>query len=268
MRAVVSKVPPKLLNRIGQWQHEHAAARTLLAPVLRRIHTSDATIARGVGEGLRFNATGGNAGYTVGVTEPELQQALEQLLKPGDLFLDVGASIGFFTVIAARLVGPDGRVVAIEPSPAAVSALRHNVTLNSFTNVEVHTLALSDTSGTGTFAEGGKLVWGQVTSKDGGAEGNVVLTTLDELVLRHDLRPNVVKMDIEGAETDALRGASETLESIRPIVLCETHNTLPDVGRILSEHDYDVTHLDGSPLDPAAGQRFDYVMATPRARAA
>jgi Protein-L-isoaspartate(D-aspartate) O-methyltransferase (PCMT) len=82
-----------------------------------------------------------------GVWEPNLTSWLEGRLRPGDVFVDVGANVGYFTVLASRLVGESGRVVAIEPSPLANSVLRRNVSDNGGENVRVENVAVWDSSG-------------------------------------------------------------------------------------------------------------------------
>jgi Protein-L-isoaspartate(D-aspartate) O-methyltransferase (PCMT) len=82
-----------------------------------------------------------------GVWEPNLTSWLEGRLRPGDVFVDVGANVGYFTVLASRLVGESGRVVAIEPSPLANTVLRRNVSDNGGENVRVENVAVWDSSG-------------------------------------------------------------------------------------------------------------------------
>ncbi len=77
----------------------------------------DAVILRGAGQGLRFNVAGSHSAFILGNHEPEVQELLESVLRPGMTYYDVGANVGFFAIIAARLVGPSGHVVCFEPLP-------------------------------------------------------------------------------------------------------------------------------------------------------
>ena len=95
------------------------------------------TIRRGEARGLRFRAERRSLAWITGKVEPEVQAALRSLLREGDTFVDVGAGVGFFTVLAARLVGPSGRVIAFEPAKPFAEAVRANVELNRFAQVEV-----------------------------------------------------------------------------------------------------------------------------------
>lgn len=92
---------------------------------MRPMQKSDTTISHGIGAGLLFNSSGAFPSRALGTVETEVQDALAELLRPGDVFYDVGANVGYFTIIAARLVGPEGRVVAVEPQPEAVKRLQH-----------------------------------------------------------------------------------------------------------------------------------------------
>jgi hypothetical protein len=79
--------------------------------------------------------------------EQGIHDALERLLRPGDVFVDAGANVGFYTLLASRLVGPTGRVLAIEMMPATADILRQHVAINDCTNVELVEKALSDRAG-------------------------------------------------------------------------------------------------------------------------
>jgi len=252
---VIGMVPPALLRRIGEAQHRHPRLLRVGQWATGRWLTGDRVIARGAGRGLRFNAQGGIAGYAVGVAEPEVQEALQRLVRPGDVVYDVGASIGFITVICARLVGPAGRVVAFEPSRRALERLRRNVALNDFANVTVVDAAVGDRVGELRMHDTAGLVWGSV-AEDGGVA--VRSTTLDAEIAGGLVPPRVVKIDIEGFEVHALAGMARTLADHRPVVLCETHGTGEEVRAVLAGHGYDVRALG----DHDAGAHIGYLLAT------
>jgi FkbM family methyltransferase len=136
-----------------------------------------------------------------------------QSIQPGMTVLDVGANIGYYTLLAARRVGPSGRVYAFEPDARTRSGLEHNLRLNELENVTVVPKAVSDTPGTRS------LYLSDSAAKSGlfrtMAEDSVVDTTIVETIRIDDLldgtQVDVVKMDIEGHEPAALRGMSETL---------------------------------------------------------
>lgn len=261
---VLARVPPSWLHFVGELQHRHPRLLPVSRRLIGRFLGGDRVIAGGVGAGLRINADGGIAGYVVGTTELEVQQRLAQLVKPGDVVYDIGASIGFMTVICARLAGPGGRVVAFEPSPGAAERLRHNVALNGFENVTIVEAAVADAVGTGRMAENDAYVWGRLELGDTPANGQaqVAVTTIDEGIASGELpAPDVVKIDIEGAEGAALRGMAATLREHRPVLLVEIHDTFAVVRGLLESQGYAVTELEGEGLSDDV--RYGYVLGTP-----
>jgi FkbM family methyltransferase len=192
----------------------------------RLIRTRDIQIASGAGKGLKFNIAGLNSSYASGTNEMPVQEALVKQIKTGDVFLDIGANIGFFTVIGARMVGPDGRVYAFEPVPANTAALRHNIALNSFENTKIFESAVSNFSGKGELLLAG---WGggstlAYASSPPDLKGilEVDLVTIDQLVERGEIDPPaVVKIDVEGAELEVLQGMAQTLEQHHPVIVYE-----------------------------------------------
>ncbi|WP_259312750.1 FkbM family methyltransferase [Capillimicrobium parvum] len=258
---LLARLPASWLRRAGELQHRHPG---LIVPVRRltgRWLGGDRVIAGGPGAGLRFNATGGIPGYLVGTTELAVQRELERRLRPGDVVHDVGASIGFLTVICARLVGPEGRVVAFEPGDDAAGRLRHNVALNGLRNVTLVRAGVVDRAGRGAFTGHSSLVWGDVEAID---DGPIRLTTIDAEIAGGLPAPDLVKLDVEGTEGAALRGMAATLRDHRPVVLCEIHDTHDEVAALLDGAGYDVAPLAGEGLsdDP----RYGYVVGTPPAR--
>ena len=101
------------------------------------------TILSGPARGMRINLHGSAVAFATGTAERPLQAALQRELRPGATFFDIGANVGFVTLIAARLVGPSGRVVAFEPVPENVAAIRENLALNGIDWVEVHETAVA-----------------------------------------------------------------------------------------------------------------------------
>lgn len=260
---LLARIPPSWLLWVGEMEHRHPAFKRVVRRGTERFMSGDRTIGGGVGAGLRFNAEGGVAGYSVGVTELTVQHELQRRLKPGDVVYDVGASIGFLAVICARLVGPAGRVIAFEPSPPAAARLRHNVAINGFDNVDVLEVGVADVVGAGTLVAstyGGEsgLAWARAEAS---ADGGVPLTTIDEVVAGGTPAPALVKLDIEGGEVAALRGMTATLAEHRPVVLCEIHDTMDEVTGQLEAAGYAVRSLSGEGLsdDPLYG----YVLGIP-----
>jgi FkbM family methyltransferase len=184
-------------------------------------------IRAGVGIGLRIGRRHASADYSAGTNELPVQVALADLLRPGDVFFDVGANVGFFSLVAARLVGPEGRVIAIEPVPANCKAIRANARRNGFRNVEVLAAAAGGVEGTATLVltrhpGGAALATAASQPPDAVGQLRVRVATIDGLVeAGHWPAPNVVKIDVEGAETGVLEGMCRTLARWHPVILCE-----------------------------------------------
>jgi FkbM family methyltransferase len=209
--------------------------RVRLNPLLRpamdwvasRMKNQDSVIQRGVGRGLKFNPGGSNASYLLGTLELGIQEALQLWLRPGMTVYDIGANVGFLTVIAARLVGASGRVLAFEPVPALADQSSHNARLNRFDHVSVYRTALSDADGDAVFQVSENLTMGKLGSS--GSRGNGLMVKRNRLdTLVNDGRfpdPSLVKIDVEGAEPEVLDGAIEVLRRARPMLLIELHST-------------------------------------------
>ncbi|MHB8604252.1 MAG: FkbM family methyltransferase [Thermoplasmatota archaeon] len=148
-----------------------------------------------------------------GVYEPAQTALVTRVVKPGDVVIDAGANVGYYTLLLARLVGPTGRVHAFEPHPANLAMLRRNIAANSFTNVVIHENALSDRAGKVEFFEHTSLGGHSLGIKEKGREHDAIAVdavTLDD-ALATEPRIDFWKMDIEGAEGLALRGATAVL---------------------------------------------------------
>jgi len=185
----------------------------------------DVVIPRGAGKGLRFNAGSSNVDYALGRNEASVQEALRRVLKPADVFYDIGANVGFFTVIGARLSGPRGRVLAFEPVPENVQIIRRNLTLNQLSTVDVHEVAVARTSGTAELLladyAGGAALASAPPPPD--VRGSMLVRTVavDDLVEDGSPPPDVVKIDVEGAEIEVFEGLARTLERYNPVILYE-----------------------------------------------
>jgi FkbM family methyltransferase len=146
---------------------------------------------------------------------------IKKYLRPGDTFLDVGANVGVYTLLAASLVGPDGTVHAFEPGSKALGYLYENISLNKLSNVHVHELALSDRAGDAQLVAGGDDCVASLVAEAGDtpASGATKITcvTLDDYL--RDATFAMAKLDIEGAEPMALRGAVQHLQRGNPPVL-------------------------------------------------
>lgn len=173
----------------------------------------------------------------LGSYELEFQKALAKELKNGSVFYDVGANVGFYSLLAAQLVHP-GTVFAFEPVEENLSYLRAHLEINHIDNIKVHGLAISDRCGTSAFVTEATRAMGRLTS-DG--ETIVSTYTLDRII-QEGLAPppDCIKMDIEGAEFSALMGATECFSRYRPLLFLATHGQQihEDCCRLLHEWKY------------------------------
>ncbi len=162
--------------------------------------------------------------------------ALENRLKKSGVFYDIGANIGIFTLPAAYIVGEEGRVVAFEAAPANFNRLLENLELNNLTNVTTFGLGLSSENTTATLyrptnrlGEGGHSLLN--TGVPHGGVSTILLARLDDLVELWNLpTPDLVKIDVEGAEMDVLTGMSKLLDDpALTHIVCETKVAGPRV---------------------------------------
>ncbi len=198
--------------------------------------------------------------YWLGMHEIGVQRALERETRPGMTVYDIGAHLGFFSLGLARLVGPAGKVFAFEPMPENAQALRENVALNDSLagRVRVVEAAVSEASGRQVF-------YGQVNSAQGrlgepgarpGPSYEVETVSLDDFVFsRREAAPQLIKLDVEGAEGAALQGARRLLREARPVCLLEVHGeeAARAVWEVLREAQYEIKTLNGEPVFEAGG---------------
>jgi FkbM family methyltransferase len=157
--------------------------------------------------------------------EPAETRFVRAALRPGDVFIDVGANVGWFTLLASTIVSDTGKIYAFEPRAETGDHLEKTVTLNRLENqITVYRYALSDTEGKAflnwakdTDNPGGSFLADQVASERMEAQ-LVPLRQLDQLGLE---RVDFMKVDVEGAEMRVFRGARATLERCRPVILSE-----------------------------------------------
>jgi FkbM family methyltransferase len=150
--------------------------------------------------------------------EGDVEVYIESHLAEGFVFVDVGANVGYYTLKASKLVGAAGRVYAIEPVPSTAAVLRANVRLNDCSNVVIHEVAAWSARGKLTLSVPGSLYGLASVTKEGQGAVTVEALTLDEL-LRGENRVDLIKIDVEGAELEVLRGAQSVLRKARYVVL-------------------------------------------------
>lgn len=218
---------------------------------------------------LELNPRTGQA-YARGDAEPAVQHALAAHLRAGEVFYDIGANLGFYTLLAARAVGAQGKVFSFEPDAENARRLEKNIVRNRFENVAVIEAGVwcssgkrefsasgpaSPDRGVGTFVHSASAATATaaatgvaravVCSESPAGRPLIPCVSLDEFA-RSATPPAGIKVDVEGAEIEVLLGARETLLRHRPWVLCETQS--PEHGRaarkILSALGYSLKAID------------------------
>lgn len=186
-----------------------------------------------------------------GVREPAVVEALRQEIRPGDTVIDIGANIGYYAMLEAQLVGPEGIVYAIEPVPENYELLCKNIELNGFTNIKPYLLAIGDKKGKEklhkTHQSNCGVILGSEPRSDNfmrrmeeiGADSviEVDITTLDDFIKQEGIAdPNFVRMDVEGYEIAVIAGMQETLKNARDLrIEMELHYGHYDDPEVITE---------------------------------
>ena len=215
--------------------------------------------------------------HYAGGYEPELAAALSRLVKPGDVCVDAGAHYGYFTLLLAKLCGPEGHVYSFEAQPDNARVLRENVRANELLpRVTVERAAVAARAGVielHAASSGGSAEWSLDESFAHRADGpeasrraeRVRAVRLDEY-LDTARRVDVVKMDIEGAEAEVVPAISGFLEQHGTTLLLEFHREAgwPAIPALLS-CDYELENLDGTALPtPRSADEVPYQLIARR----
>jgi len=235
---------------IGRW---------LRAPLRLIPPTAVVPIVYGPLRGKKWIVGSGNHGCWLGSFEHRKQREFVRAIKPGDVVYDIGANAGFYSLLAGGLVGEKGHVYSFEPLQDNLRNLREHMEMNRVTNCTVMEVAASSADGVALFDPTSDRYSAHLSTK-----GNIRVRTaaLDTLVSREEIRPpDFMKIDIEGAEYDCLRGCAHTIRTFRPIVFLATHGQdIHDACRNqLIEWEYEVGSLDARPVEST-----DELIARPR----
>lgn len=258
----------RFARRIAHKQHTNPLVRAIWSRVSRSLREREVTILDGPGRGLRINLHGSAVTFATGTAERPLQEALTRELKPGATFYDIGANIGFVTLIAARLVGPTGRVVAFEPVPKNVAAIKENLALNGIDWVDVQETAMARHSGTASLIVSDVSAFSRLASVNvptGARETiEVRVDSVDEfLACGSAPAPDVVKIDVEGAELEVIEGMRNTLSEHRPVILCEIHDCNAQYVELVNSLGYEPINLDAD-IPVEQGGRNAHTLARPK----
>ena len=231
LRHAIRRSPLTIWYNLNQWQFP-------------MVEEDCAIISKGIGT-FHVRARTDDLFHVLPMQEPAVEKAIRSLLRPGDTFVDAGANIGFYTVLASQLAGADGHIIAFEMIPTTAEILRSHITQNDCTNVKVVEGALAETSGQVLKASiiSGKSGQSSIARRNSATEVEVETVTLAEQLTDY---PSIrlIKMDLEGAELGALKGLEKDLGKVQAIIF--ENRGAEDVVAFIQKHGFEVTRLNGN----------------------
>lgn len=174
---------------------------------------------------------GGGATVYFNMVEYEQTNFFVNTLKTGQILFDIGANVGYYSILGSRLVGPQGRVFAFEPVIRNVAYLYQHTILNNAHNITIISAACSHQLSLTTFSLGGNFATGHISNNLQSQKDSshlvipVPTITVDALVEQLGITPDVIKIDVEGAEYSVLLGSQTTLRNSKPKIFLSTHSS-------------------------------------------
>ncbi len=228
---------------------ESLVGELLRAPLRLIPRSTVVPILQGALRGKKWTVGSATHGCWLGSYEYEKQKALQREIKAGQVVYDIGANVGFYSLLASVIVGETGHVYSFEPFPDNLRELNRHLEMNHIKNCTVIGAAVSSAEGQATFDPSDNRCTGRLAAT---GSIHVRTLTLDGLVLRKELRPpNLMKIDIEGAEYECLLGASDVIQRFQPVIFLATHGQQVHNAcfQFLARWNYRVTSLDGRSVE-------------------
>jgi FkbM family methyltransferase len=200
-------------------------------------------ILQGPGRGLKWIVRSYNHGCWLGSYEFEKQTVMNEIVRPGDVVYDIGAHVGYFSIIFGKLVGPTGAVYAFEPVKENYDFILQHISINKLDNVKATHAGIAASPGTGCFVTSNHTATYHRT--DSGSV-RVPVHNLEEYVRDNRLPPpNLIKMDIEGEEMYVIPSILDFVVCHRTKLLISTHEngSAGVLGKLLSANGYSVRPL-------------------------
>jgi FkbM family methyltransferase len=169
---------------------------------------------------------------TEGIHEPLFTKLLSKLIRPGMTVVDIGGNIGYYALLESKWVGPSGKVIVFEPAPESFELLKANIQKNKLSNVHAYQLAVGETRQRTVFYLYKQANWNSLV-RHAKPDGELLIDVypLDEL-LRNEPRVDLIRMDIEGYECQAINGMKEVLVRHKPIICVELHCALVSTSEV------------------------------------
>jgi FkbM family methyltransferase len=197
--------------------------------------------------------SGGRGIYLYREKIEDLMEFGHKFIHKNDHCVDGGANQGIYTLSFASAVGPEGKVISVEPFDYCINNIKTNIELNKFKNIYIEQKVLYDQPKLQKKLDYSLGVGAASIVRDFGLKKylKVETTTIDEIAIRHKLKPNFIKLDIEGAEYDALLGSIQTLKNSDPAICleCTDKKNFYQIKDFLNQYNYSPYYFNQSNLD-------------------
>ena len=225
--------------RFSELRADNILGKSLRFPLSLLPNTTVISIMQGPVKGMKWIVGSGVHGMWLGSYEADKQQILADIPLEGTTVLDIGANVGFFSILLSRLVGSKGKVIAFEPLPRNLDFINRHIQLNKLENITVYAAAVGEKTGVMRFDSSPCHSQGRLAPSGDLEVSTITLDSISEL----NNPVSFVKIDVEGAEADVLRGGKSFFKSNRPIVLLATHGQkkADDCQKILIDYGYSLT---------------------------
>lgn len=253
-------MPPSAFHRL----RKNALVGDAMLRVFDRLLPADALLTKrirmGPLEGMVLDIDPRSQDIVVGRYESEVFDIINSSLRPGAIAFDVGAHLGYVSLLMASRAGSAGRVISFEPDPVIIDGLRANLRRNAgkieATVIPVES-AVGSSEGHAAFTRGWRTTRGRLAGETQ-ADFEVATTTLDRAAARFGA-PDMVKIDVEGAELEVLQGGTGLLQDTRPFTVLEAHapSLAEEAVRTFEHLDYTCERI--APTD----RKETYVVARP-----
>lgn len=253
----------KIRTRLRQWGLKHCPSLyTFYSECVRRNLPNRRMICDGPGFKIRIDAPResviGRSIYRTGIWEPEMTAMAQKKIQPGWHILDIGAHIGYYTLLFGAHCAPEGAVAAFEPSTEAFNSLNDNIELNQMKHISTFRLALSNHRGYAVMKSENRGL--MLQDEEGTPEETTEMIPFDDFwPTLNWSRLDLVKIDVEGAEMDILVGMENVLQRFHPHLFVEIHplylkkifhSSADNVLRLLTEkHHYHLVPVDSTSLE-------------------